>query len=135
MAEFWFVLLLITDRLSPFSWFIVVAGLLAWKLKPNQVFSASIVLGMIHDVIWVEDFGWMSLGLVVLSGITLLSRSKLGNSAFWLWLAMLGVYQFGYSLLLHQRMPWVLAIVQMLVGVVLWRLVTHSKRSSEVYLQ
>jgi hypothetical protein len=135
MTAYWFVLLLVMDRLTPFSWFIVITGLLAWKLKPGLIFFAAMGLGIIHDVIWVEDFGWMSLGLVVLSGATLLARSKLGNSAFWLWLALLGIFQFGYSLLLHQRMPWVLAIAQVLAAVLLWRLVAHTKRTSEVYLQ
>lgn len=135
MIQFWFVLLLITDRLTPFSWFIMVAGLLAWKLKPKNVFVVSICLGIMHDVIWVEAFGWMSLGLVGLAGATLLARNKLGTSAFWLWLALLGIYQYGYSFLLHQRLPWALAIAQMMVASVLWRLVMRTKNTSEVYLQ
>ena len=135
MAHYWFVLLLVTDRLTPFSWFIVVTGLLAWKLKPKELFVSSILLGIVHDVIWVEDFGWMSLGLVILGGATLFARNKLGNSAFWLWLALLAIYQFVYSFFLHQKLPWVLVMMQILVASLLWRLVTRTKNSSEVYLQ
>lgn len=135
MAHYWFLLLLVTDRLMPFSWFIMVAGLLAWKLKPKELFVSSILLGIVHDVIWVEDFGWMSLGLVVVSGIILFVRSKLGNSAFWLWLMLLAIWQIGYNFFLHQKLSWVEIVAQLLVASVLWRLVTRTKNSSEVYLQ
>ena len=129
------LLLLPVDRVAPISLFVTVGVVVFWLGKRNTVFFWALLIGLMHDVLWIRQLGYMSIFLIVLALLVGLLSVRFERGV-WLLVMLTGLLaEIGYRFYLG--LPWSLSLAfgQAFVTLVLWFLVGWGKQDEEVYLK
>lgn len=124
-------LLVLFDRVIPISLVILVGVVLAWQGRWQKVMTWMVMLGLVHDVMWVRPLGSMSLVMVVIGGVIVFLRQRFERGTMVLVGSSVVVAEVVYQWWVSGGVAWQWVGAQLVLGLGLWYLMGVGVREED----
>jgi hypothetical protein len=128
-------LLVFFDRLVPISLFVTVFIVMSWRGRLERIFLWAIILGLMHDVMWVMRLGIMSLFLLAASLMVSVLRQWFERGVIPVVMVTAAVIELIYQWWWGGSVVWSYLVIQAIISGLLWWLLGLGSRQEEVYLK